>query len=126
MTDTSLCDAASALVVAREFGVGVKIVWRDEPVCDNCGTTYQPFVGSWHDLFSEPQIRHANNFPGEVFVQGLAVMLVPGLERRTLLHCRDKVSKTASVPPGHGDKLGTARHGLSRTCRFLLISHSGG
>ncbi|KAK9815204.1 hypothetical protein WJX73_010901 [Symbiochloris irregularis] len=55
---------ASAIIVAKEFNVGFRLIWRAEPVCEGCHQLYQPFVSSWEDLFVEPPIRRADNFPG--------------------------------------------------------------
>lgn len=55
---------ASAVVVAREAGVGLKVIWREEVECGNeCGNI-PPFNSSWPDLFSYPKLRLASNFPG--------------------------------------------------------------
>ena len=42
----------------------MKIVWRSEPDCETCAKGYAPFVSEWGDLFSQPELRHAANFPG--------------------------------------------------------------
>ena len=56
--------AASAVVVAREAGVGLKVIWREEVLCgDRCGNL-PPFNSTWPDLFSYPKLRLAPNFPG--------------------------------------------------------------
>ena len=57
--------AASAIVMAKEFGVGLKIIWRLEEGCgDSCGNP--GFNSTWPDLFSEPKLRLADNFPGTI------------------------------------------------------------
>lgn len=48
--------------MAREHGVGLKIIWREEEGCgDNCDPG---FNSTWSNLFSEPKLRLADNFPG--------------------------------------------------------------
>ena len=55
--------AASAVVMAKEYGAGLKVIWREEEGCgDACGNP--GFNSSWLDLFSEPKLRLADNFPG--------------------------------------------------------------
>ena len=57
--------AASAVVMAKEYGVGLKVIWRLEEGCgDACGNP--GFNSSWPDLFSEPKLRLVDNFPGEL------------------------------------------------------------
>ena len=57
-------DAASAVVMAKEYGVGLKVIWREEEGCgDMCGNP--GFNSTWLDLFSEPRLRLADNFPGK-------------------------------------------------------------
>lgn len=51
-------------MVAREAGVGLKVIWREEVECgDWCGSM-PPFNSSWPDLFSYPKLRLVPNFPG--------------------------------------------------------------
>lgn len=64
--------AASAVVVARESGIGLKVIWREEVECGiDCGNA-PPFNSTWPDLFSYPKLRLAPNFPGKsLFVHSL-------------------------------------------------------
>lgn len=55
--------------------MGFKLIWRPEPVCQGCHQLYQPFVSAWDDLFVEPPIRRADNFPGELPAELLHQML---------------------------------------------------
>lgn len=55
---------ASAVIVARTFGVGIKMVWKSEPPCPACSIHYAAFVSTWDDLFVKPKIPRADNFPG--------------------------------------------------------------
>ena len=55
--------AASAVVMAKEYGAGLKVIWREEAGCgEACGNP--GFNSTWLDLFSEPKLRLADNFPG--------------------------------------------------------------
>ena len=50
--------------MAKEYGVGLKVIWRLEDGCgDACGNP--GFNSTWPDLFSEPKLRLADNFPGQ-------------------------------------------------------------
>lgn len=55
---------ASAVVVAREAGVGLKVIWREEVECGPMCGSMPPFNSTWGDLFSYPKLRLASNFPG--------------------------------------------------------------
>lgn len=58
--------AASAVVVAREAGVGLKVIWREEVECGPMCGSMPPFNSTWGDLFSYPKLRLASNFPGRI------------------------------------------------------------
>lgn len=59
--------AASAVVLAREAGVGLKVIWREEVECKELCGNAPPFNSTWPDLFSYPNLRLASNFPGKHF-----------------------------------------------------------
>lgn len=45
--------------------MGLKVIWRMEEGCGEvCGNP--GFNSTWLDLFSEPKLRLADNFPGEL------------------------------------------------------------
>lgn len=57
---------ASAVVIAKEYGAALKVIWREEDGCgDDCGNP--GFNSTWPDLFSEPKLRLADNFPGSTY-----------------------------------------------------------
>jgi hypothetical protein len=87
-------DAASAVVIAKEYGAALKVIWREEDGCgDDCGNP--GFNSTWPDLFSEPKLRLADNFPGMhllfhacAVIERLSYQTVrrPSNERRALLN----------------------------------------
>jgi len=57
---------ASAVVMAKEYGAALKVIWREEQSCgEDCGNP--GFNSTWPDLFSEPKLRLADNFPGSTY-----------------------------------------------------------
>ena len=64
--DSKVVCAASAVVIAREAGVGLKVIWREEVECGVMCGSMPPFNSSWEDLFSYPKLRLAPNFPGKL------------------------------------------------------------
>lgn len=53
------------MVIAREFGIGLKVIWREEVECGVMCGSMPPFNSTWSDLFSYPNLRLASNFPGK-------------------------------------------------------------
>ena len=53
--------------------MGIQVIWEPEWPCTTCDEDYMPFVASWPDLFSEPQLRLTSTFPGwpELEVSGV-------------------------------------------------------
>ena len=46
--------------------MGLKVIWREQLDCGpDCGNS-PPFNSTWQDLFSAPNMRLAENFPGPV------------------------------------------------------------